>query len=242
MGNENETTGQNQNKPDASATEASATLVTSATNGTDKQTPTTETQKPPATEAAKEPPATEKPATETGKEKPATETGKQTPTKNAPEKYEFKAPEGKEYDSQLLEAFTGAAKEADLSQEVAQKLIDTMGPALAERQVEQVKAVITGWTEQSKSDAEFGGEKFKENLGIAKKALDAFDPIPSGEKTTALRTLLDTSGMGNHPELIRVLYRAGKAISEDKFVAGTVSGKGPAKDATSVLYDKTAAK
>ena len=32
--------------------------------------------------------------------------------------------------------------------------------------------------------------------------------------------VLEESGLGNHPEVIRVFYRAGKAISEDRFVAG----------------------
>jgi hypothetical protein len=70
----------------------------------------------------------------------------------------------------------------------------------------------------SKTDQEFGGEKLSENLSVAKKALDAFG-------TPELRKLLDDSGLGNHPEVIRMMYRAGKAISEDRFVGGSPGGQ-----------------
>jgi hypothetical protein len=90
-----------------------------------------------------------------------------------PEKYEFKAPEGTEFDPKVIETYSGAAKQAGLSQETAQKLIETMAPALAARQAEQIEAIHTGWTEASKTDKEFGGDKFQENLGVARKGLEA---------------------------------------------------------------------
>jgi hypothetical protein len=201
----------------ASTTEASATLLATAGNGTGTQ---------------QQPQTTETPAVKTS-ETPATATTttETTPAVGAPEKYEFKAPEGKEFDAGILETFTGAAKEANLTQDAAQKLIEKMGPALAARQADQVQAIYNGWTEASKTDKEFGGEKFAENLGVARKALDTFG-------TPELRKLLDDSGLGNNPEVIRLLYRTGKAISEDKFVGG--NGRGPAAaNPAGVLYDKT---
>lgn len=150
----------------------------------------------------------------------------------APEKYEFKAPEGKEYDSNLIAAFEAGAKEANLPQDAAQKLLDQMAPKLAERQVEQVTAIREGWLEASKTDKEFGGDKLAANLGIAKKALDTFG-------SPELNKLLVSTGLGNHPEMIRLMFKAGKALSEDSFVAGTAPTRGSAS-AASVLYDKTA--
>jgi hypothetical protein len=213
------------NQTDANAsTEASATQAASAASETGKQTQTAETQ---ATQS------TEKPAAEN--QTTANETAKTT---NAPEKYEFKAPEGTEFDAAILEAFTGAARDADLTQGAAQKILETMAPKLAARQAEQIEAIHEEWRTASAADTEFGGggdkQKFAENLGVAKKAYDTF-------ATPELRSLLDTTGMGNHPEVIRLMYRIGKAISEDKFVGGRV-GEARPKDPTSVLYDKTAAK
>jgi hypothetical protein len=198
--------------------EAPTTATATAATETGTQTQTAETQTPPATEAA----AT---TTATSETKPA------ATTSVVPERYEFKAPEGTEFDSKVIEAYSGAAKQAGLSQDTAQKLLESMAPALAARQAEQIDAIHTGWTEASTADKEFGGEKFKENLAVARKGLEAFS-------TPELRTLLDDTGLGSHPEVIRYFYRAGKAISEDKVVVGNPGGT-PAKPVASILYDKT---
>jgi hypothetical protein len=136
----------------------------------------------------------------------------------APEKYEFKAPEGREFDAEVLNNFSEVAKELNLSQDAAQKLLDKMAPIVEQRQIQQIEQVRTQWADASKNDKEFGGEKLQENLAVAKKALDQFG-------TPELRTLLNESGLGNHPDVIRFMYRAGKAISEDRYVGGDV-GKG----------------
>lgn len=215
----NETATATPNPTDASAsataTEASATLLASASTGTDGKQQTQTTETPAATPV--------KPA--------AAATTPETKPAAAPEKYEFKAPEGTEYDSEILDAFTGAAKEANLSQDAAQKLIEKMAPAIAARQADQVQAIHKEWLDASTADTEFGGEKLAENLGVARKALDNFG-------TPDLRKLLDETGLGNHPEVIRFMYRAGKAISEEKFVGGAARGTG-ATNPANVLYDKT---
>jgi hypothetical protein len=137
----------------------------------------------------------------------------ETKTEGAPEKYDFKAPEGKDFDANVLDAFAAGAKEANLTQEAAQKLLDKVAPVMQARQAEQVEAIRKEWLDSSTADKEFGGEKIKENLSQAKKALDSF-------ASPALRTLLEDTGLGNHPEVIRFMYRAGKAISQDTFVGG----------------------
>ena len=152
----------------------------------------------------------------------------------APDKYEFKAPEGREFDTETIARFSEVAKELNLTNEAAQSILDKMGPQLASRQESQIKAIQNQWMQASTADKEFGGEKLIENLSVAKKALDAFG-------STELRTLLNESGLGNHPEVIRFMYRAGKAISEDSFVKGAAStsrARGPFTfdDAASVLY------
>jgi hypothetical protein len=91
----------------------------------------------------------------------------------------------------------------------------------------------------AKTDKEFGGEKIKENMAVALKAVDALYPDAKAPETIAIRELLK-SPLGNHPDLIRLLFRAGKAISEDKFVIGG-RGASSAPDKLNVLYDKTPA-
>ena len=153
--------------------------------------------------------------------------------KGAPEKYEFTAPEGREYDPGVLNAYSEVAKELNLPQEAAQKMIDKIAPLIEARQIERIESVRTEWAEASKGDQEFGGDKLNENLAVAKKALDKFG-------SPELRTLLNQSGLGNNPEVIRFMYRAGKSISEDTFVGGSKGNQknGPKNfnDLASALY------
>lgn len=139
--------------------------------------------------------------------------GEQGKPEGAPEKYEFKAAEGVTFDDTVLGAYSEVAKDLNLPQDAAQKVLDKVAPVIQARQAEQIAAVRTAWAESAQTDKEFGGEKLTENLTVAKKALDTFG-------SPELKKLLNESGLGNNPEVIRAFYRAGKAISEDKFVGG----------------------
>ncbi len=146
-----------------------------------------------------------------------------------PEKYEFKAPEGREFDAQVLEQFSEVAKELKLTQEGAQKVIDKLSNAIAEKQTNTLEAAKTEWVKSVNADKEIGGDKLNENLAVAKKALETFG-------TPELRALLNESGLGNHPEIIRAFFKAGKAISEDRMVSGGIGGFGGARDPAKSLY------
>lgn len=152
----------------------------------------------------------------------------------APEEYaDFQLPDGVQLDAELTSDLKAVAKELNLTQEQAQKLADLAASktqGIGQRQMDSIKAAQAEWTESAKSDKEFGGTNLNENLGIAKKALDTFG-------TPELRTLLNDSGLGNHPEIIRAFYRAGKAISEDRFVPAGNSGRtGGSRDPAKSLY------
>lgn len=149
------------------------------------------------------------------------------PEKVVPEKYEFTKPEGTELDESSLGDFAAVAKELKLSQEEAQAVINKMAPAMQARQLEAVQKVAADWANASATDKEFGGDSLPANLATAQKALNAFG-------TPELRQLLDGSRLGNHPEVIRFMVRAGKAISEDRMVT---SGSGSAKASPVSLAD-----
>jgi hypothetical protein len=151
-----------------------------------------------------------------------------TAPKGAPEKYEFSAPEGVKYDESVIGQLSEVARELNMPQDAAQKLLDKMGPAIAAQQLDAVSKASDAWTESSKTDKEFGGEKLTENLSIAKKAMEQFG---SPELTALLK-----GGLGNHPEIIRTFYRVGKAISEDSFVPGQSRGPGASRDPANSLY------
>lgn len=133
-----------------------------------------------------------------------------------PEAYDLQMPEGVELDKVATDEFTTIAKELKLDQAAAQKLAD-IAAKQAQRQVEAHTALVESWVEQVKTDKDIGGDKLDENLSIARKALDTFG-------TPELRDVLNASGLGNHPAVIKAFVKAGKAISEDKFVAGAAKG------------------
>lgn len=143
-----------------------------------------------------------------------------------PEKYEFKAPEGVEQlDPQALAVFEPIAKELGLSQEQAQKLVDIY-PQIQQQQAEAWSKQVTDWGDQVKADKEIGGDKLTASVGQAQKALDQFG-------TPALREYLESSGLGNHPELVRAFAKVGKMMSEDKIIMPNQGGQRSAAD---VLY------
>jgi len=163
---------------------------------------------------------------------PAADPAAPAPTADLqPEKYEFTAPEGAQLDDALLGVYSEAAKELGVSQEVAQKLVDKMAPAMAARNIEALTTAREAWKQETLADPELGGEKFGENLAMAEKGL-AFVETPK------LRALLKDSGLGNHPEVIRAFHKVGLAISEDgKLVQGAPAGE--RKPLEKRLYDKS---
>lgn len=214
----------------------STTLMTDGAN----TTPADAASPAPADAASQAPngaaPAAEPGATQQltdGKAPEAKTDDNKPPEKVVPEKYEFKAPEGVTLDSEVLGEFEGIAKELKLSQEDAQKVAD-LGAKLSQKfataQAQAMKDASSAWVAAVTADKEIGGEKLTENLASAQKALQAFG-------SPELRQLLDESRLGNHPEVIRLMAKVGKAISEDRMVTG---GAGPSRDgaksAADVLY------
>jgi hypothetical protein len=154
----------------------------------------------------------------------------------APEKYEdFTPPEGSQLDAAVMQQFGDVARELNLPQDKAQLLINKVAPVIAQRQAEQVETMRTEWAAQATSDKEFGGDKLNENLAVAQRAMTTF-------ATPELTKLLNDTGLGNHPEVIRFMVRAGKAISEDGVVTGGVPAATGQQSAAQVLYGGTALK
>jgi hypothetical protein len=155
------------------------------------------------------------------------ESNEETQEAGAPEEYsEFEVPEEYGINNETLTDYQSWAKENNLTQDQAQagvNMVTKMQEAQVSQWVEQQKA----WVDQAKSDTEIGGEKFDENISTAVKARDSFGNSEFSE-------MLDTSGLGNHPEMIRFLNRVGRAISEDKvIVSGANAGQ---RSQENVLY------
>lgn len=184
--------------------------------------------------------AAEKPAEGQGAEKPAggdaakpegeaRAEGEKTDGEKAPEgapaEYAaFVVPEGVVVNEALTPELTALAKELNLPQEQAQKLFDLglrQSQDLAAQFIKQNDQNMTvqrnAWADQSKADAEFGGDKFDASIATANRGLKQFG-------SPAFIELLTASGLSNHPEFVRTFVRIGNAIGEDGIVTGSGDG------------------
>lgn len=204
-------------EPAAPASDSPAPAADPAKPKGDKQQPGAEGEKP----QDGKPADGDKPA-----EKPDDKEQKQ---EGAPEKYEFTAGEGVELDTEALKDFEPVARDLNLTNEQAQKLVDAYPKILAgvqQRQAEAWQAQTEQWAADVKADKEIGGDKLTANLSAAQRALDLFG-------TPELKTYLNDTGLGNHPDLVKAFVKIGKAMSEDGMVDGSNQGQ---RSAAEVLY------
>jgi hypothetical protein len=138
------------------------------------------------------------------------------PPKIVPEKYEFKAPEGTTLAPEAIESFTPIFKELGLDQAGAQKLIDSAAPyiqtqvktAVEASQQESLKVfqdMVKEWGDQSKKEL---GADYQKKLAVVSKVIDK-----SGVKD--LREMLNQTGVGNHPTMIKFMSWVGEQFSQD---------------------------
>lgn len=150
----------------------------------------------------------------------------------APDSYaDFTVPEGVALNAEGVAQLQAFGKEHNLSQTAAQQVVD-MGVQLQQQwhqaAVDAFNTTRQGWREASQNDKEFGGPNLVQNMGVAVRAREQFG-------TPELAKLLNDYGLGDHPEVIRFFYRAGKATSEDIFVAPGATAA--PKSAGALLYD-----
>ena len=129
----------------------------------------------------------------------------------APDEYAaFATPDGVTLDPAMVKEFLPVAKELGLTQAQAQKLVD-LQVELSNRHTHQQAETIRSWRDSLVSDKEFGGDKYDANLTIAQRALNTIG-------TQELKDALIHTGMGNHPEIMRLFYRIGCKMQEDSLV------------------------
>lgn len=118
--------------------------------------------------------------------------------------YEFTAPDGIELDTASVDQFKAIAQELKLPKEAAEKIAGiAIQREVARREAFQQQ--VQNWHDATTADPELGKA---ENQATARKAIDTFG-------TPELKAMLNASGLGNHPEVVRMALKVGKLISED---------------------------
>ena len=148
-----------------------------------------------------------------------------------------------EIDTKLLEDVTPLLKEAGVTQGAAKKL----APAVLKVQ-EQVltrlnndhAALRADWEKQVREDKTLGGAKLDETMSRVARALDKFG-APSvkdkdGKETNEFRLLMNETGLGNHPVMVKILSEAGKLVGEDDKLIREDTSPSVKQDRLEVLY------
>lgn len=141
------------------------------------------------------------------------------PVALTPESYStLKFREGMSPTESRLKSFTELAAKANLSPEDAQTLVDLQqdiateqGEAFRTAQEADFKKVQAEWTAESLKLPWLAADPdLKTNKGMTSIA-NLFDEF---DKTGAFRSMLDTTGMGNHPAALQFLYDAAQLLTE----------------------------
>ena len=153
-------------------------------------------------------------------------------------KYELTMPEGVEVDAELLAAVSPRFKELGLTRAQAQALTDDFIKVQQERGEGQVKAWgerVQKWADDAKADKEIGGDKWAGTVSDAQRAINKLG-------TPELKEYLNSSGGGNHPELIRILAKAGALLKEDSPPNDGGQGSGKPVETAHALFPTDAPK
>lgn len=149
----------------------------------------------------------------------------ETPAAEAPaadEPFSVKAPEGSEAYQADFDKFAGdmdgwlkanpnaSAREAlaEAAARQARLVGEAQTQAMAQRDQQ-----ISAWGDELKADKDFGGEAFDKNVATAIKGLEA---VGSPE----LRQMLDQTGLGSHPEIVRAFKKVGELVADAPFATG----------------------
>lgn len=199
--------------------------------GEDDEQANDQAEKDSAKDQEQEGKSSEKEGSDDGKSEDGEDSDKDK-NEGAPDKYEgFELPEGMEVDQELMETAQETFKELNLTQEQAQKLVSMQADALKKEYDAQRDAwsqTMEDWQKSSKDDKEFGGKEFDANVAVAKEAVKAYG-------TDEFKEMLNMTGVGNHPEMVRFLYRVGKTIKDDEMHQGNRDTTVP-KDPARILY------
>lgn len=157
--------------------------------------------------------------------------------------FEVKAPEGLILDEKQVADFKALLTDDKTPlAERGQKLIDMHAAALkaqAEASNTLWRDTQAKWQGEVKADGEIGGQNYDAMRARIAKAIDEI----GGKEAPKMREAFDFTGAGNNPEIIRLLDRMAKAVTE----GGPVAGGAPAaagdatKKALAAMYPTAAA-
>lgn len=136
-------------------------------------------------------------------------------------------------DAEMLEAATPVLKELGIDNEGANKLAPLAHQIVTKTQegvltqmADAGKAQAKEWLEELRADEELGKGNYDNTIHLAAKGLDALGFTAEHP----FRELLNQSGLGNHPDMVRTFHTLGKLAGEEGLFP-TPEGAGEQKQA-----------
>ncbi len=142
---------------------------------------------------------------------------------------EFKAPEGFTLDAEQLGNFTKSLAEFELKTKADHAEVQALGQQLVERYAtEQKKSIETyntslldafekqkgDWRESFEKDPEIGGNRKDTTINAALEFIKTHGGTEEQKKE--IHQLMDQTGVGNHPAILRLFAKAMSAMSEGR--------------------------
>lgn len=162
------------------------------------------------------------------------------PVSAAPEKYELVAPEGFALDADAAALADPVFRELNLTNDQANKLMP-VASEFAKRIADQTRQSFMGesaaiqkqWVAEAQSDPVIGGSHWDASIATAGKALD----LLGATKDSSFRQFLTNSGLGNHPDMIRMFVKVGNAIGEGGEFSRANGAPQVQRSRAEILYD-----
>jgi len=206
------------------------------------ETPTEQAEKPEEVKSEETPEKVE------ASEEQKNEGGQSEETAPPPKYDPWVLPEDIKLDEERIGEFSNLLAELETSGKATHEAVQAFGQKAVEFHINEVKKTVeqltdyyqktwekqkTDWKESFLKDPDIGGNRFQTTVDSALTFIRTHGGTPEQQKE--FRSLMETSGLGNHPAMIRLLANAGRAMSEGRPIAAT-KPVSQSKSKTATLY------
>lgn len=146
--------------------------------------------------------------------------------------YDLKLAEESYLDKEVVEEVKAFAMENKLSNEAAQAMLKREEDAVAkyiESSDSAIDSQISKWREDVLADKVLGGENLETTKANSRRVVERFG-------TEGFIEILNSTGYGNHPEVVGFLNKLGSLMSEDSLISGKSEAK-PEKQLHEYFYN-----
>jgi hypothetical protein len=146
----------------------------------------------------------------------------------------FKLPEGVTLEGERLGEFTKELAELEVLTKADHAKMQEFGQKMVDRHVAELQKTVerlnehyvnawekqkTDWKESFEKDPEIGGNRAQTTINSALQFIRTHGGTEAQQQE--FRELMNTTGVGNHPALIRILAKANAVLGEGKPLPGT---------------------